>query len=237
MSIRKNKYPVVDLIPLNNVLVSTFDKSELYVLVDAIIGTNPGVIFYSTGGTGKEIIKILGELQATKHYISVEDFTKAPEMEGGLVKTLHPKIHAGLLAERGNPAHEEYLYRVMEEMTKTLGVYSDVFIGNLYPFEKVISKEDSTPEDARVNIDIGGPTMTMAAAKNWHSVAVITSPDQYPDFVHNLKMNGGKTSLQMRFQLAKEAMKLIGNYRSAISKYFQDVDYESAIQGLDIIPE
>ena len=102
MSIRENVYQVIDLIKPEHVLVSVFDKNGLEGLVRGILEVNPSAKFYSTGGTGKKIIEILGP-QSGKNYVSVEEFTGAPEMEGGLVKTLHPKIHAGLLAERGNP--------------------------------------------------------------------------------------------------------------------------------------
>ncbi|MEW6108172.1 MAG: hypothetical protein AB1632_03235 [Nitrospirota bacterium] len=231
MSIRENIYQVVDLIKPSHVLVSVFDKSGLDELVKGILEVNSDVKFYSTGGTGKKITEILGA-NASKNYTSVEDFTGAPEMEGGLVKTLHPKIHAGLLAERGNPAHEEYLYKTLAKMGGTPGVYFDVFVGNLYPFTSVISKEGTTPETARVNIDIGGPAMTMASAKNWHSIAVLTASSQYAGFMQSMKNNGGKISLEMRFNLARQAMKSIGEYRTAIGNYFSNLDYNKDIRPL-----
>lgn len=229
MSIRENAYKVIDLITPSHILVSVFDKDGLEELIREILKVNPEARFYSTGGTGKKITEILGA-NASRNYTSVEDFTGAPEMEGGLVKTLHPKIHAGLLAERGNPAHEEYLFRTLAQMGGSAGVYFDVFVGNLYPFTSVISKEGTTPETARVNIDIGGPAMTMASAKNWHSIAVLTSSSQYPDLISSLKANNGKISLEMRFILAKQAMKAIGEYRTAIGDYFSKLDYNRDIK-------
>ncbi len=234
MSIRENVYKVVDLIKPSNVLVSVFDKAGLEDLIGGLLEVNGEVKFYSTGGTGKKIIDILGG-NASKNYQSVEEYTGAPEMEGGLVKTLHPKIHAGLLAERGNPAHEKYLSRTMADMTGSAGVYFDAFVGNLYPFQSVIEKDDATPETARVNIDIGGPAMTMASAKNWHSIAVLTSPSQYAGFIRSVKDNGGKVSLETRFNLAQAAMKLVGEYRSAIGAYFSGLDYHGDVKAtLDI---
>lgn len=230
MSIRENVYKVPDLIRPSHVLVSVFDKSGLEDLVTGIKGVNPDVKFYSTGGTGKRIKEILGSA-AGGNYISVEDFTGAPEMEGGLVKTLHPKIHAGLLAERGNPAHEEYLYETLGKVTGSPGVYFDIFVGNLYPFSSVISKEGTTSETARVNIDIGGPAMTMASAKNWHSIAVLTSPSQYQGFIGAMKDSDGRIRLEQRFDLARQAMKLIGEYRSAIGDYFSGLDFKK-----DVLP-
>lgn len=229
MSIRENIYQVVDLIRPAHILVSVFDKNGLDDLVKGILETNSSARFYSTGGTGKKIIEILGP-NASGNYTSVEDFTGAPEMEGGLVKTLHPKIHAGLLAERGNPAHEEYLYKTLAAMGGSQGVYFDVFVGNLYPFTSVISKEGTTSETARVNIDIGGPAMTMASAKNWHSIAVLTSPSQYGDFISSLKSNKGMTGLEQRFRLAAEAMRSIGEYRTAIGNYFTSLDFKKSVE-------
>lgn len=235
MSIRENIHQVVNLIKPEHVLVSVFDKSGLEDLVRGILEVSPSAKFYSTGGTGKKIAEILGD-SASKNYISVEEFTGAPEMEGGLVKTLHPKIHAGLLAERGNPAHEEYLYKVLAGMGGRPGVYFDIFVGNLYPFTSVIAKEGTTSETARVNIDIGGPAMTMASAKNWHSIAVLTSTSQYAGFIGSLKKQNGRISLEQRFKLAAEAMQSIGEYRTAIGRYFSALDFGKDVRPfLDII--
>ncbi|MBI5102663.1 MAG: hypothetical protein HZB33_12645 [Nitrospirae bacterium] len=231
MSIRENEYKVIDLISPGHILVSVFDKSGLEGLVRGILEMNPSARFYSTGGTGKKIVEVLGG-NAPANYTSVEDFTGAPEMEGGLVKTLHPKIHAGLLAERGNPAHEEYLYKTLASLGGTSGVYFDVFVGNLYPFTSVVAKEGTTPETARVNIDIGGPAMTMASAKNWHSVAALTSPLQYDGFVADLKSHNGKISLARRFMLAQQAMKSIGEYRAAIGDYFSALEFDRDVRPL-----
>lgn len=231
MSIRENIYQVIDIIKPSNILVSVFDKNGLDGLVRGILEVNAGARFYSTGGTGKKITDILGA-DASRNYTSVEDFTGAPEMEGGLVKTLHPKIHAGLLAERGNPAHEEYLYKTLAGISGRPGVYFDVFVGNLYPFTSVISKEGTTPETARVNIDIGGPAMTMASAKNWHSIAVLTSSSQYEGFLQSLKDHNGHINLETRFNLAGQAMKSIGEYRTAIGHYFSALDYHKDVKPL-----
>jgi len=222
MSIRDNTFGVLDLIYPRHILVSVFDKKGLEILVGGILKANPEAIFYSTGGTGKKIREILGSWAET-NYMSVEEYTGAPEMEGGLVKTLHPKIYAGLLAERGNSEHEQYLQVEMAKFGKGLGAYFDVFVGNLYPFELVIyGPEGATPEKARGNIDIGGPGMTVAAAKNWLGVAVLTNPNQYPEFVAKL---AGGTTLKTRFELAQAALGLVGNYRQVIGTYFGKLDF------------
>jgi len=230
MSIRENIHQVIDLLKPEHILVSVFDKNGLEELVQGIVEVNAQARFYSTGGTGKKIIEILGAQSGGK-YVSVEDFTGAPEMEGGLVKTLHPKIHAGLLAERGNPAHEEYLYHTLAEMGGSPGVYFDIFVGNLYPFTSVVAEEGTTSETARVNIDIGGPAMTMASAKNWHSIAVLTATSQYAGFLQSLRNKNGKISLKQRFNLATQSMQSIGAYRTAIGNYFSALDF-----GKDVRP-
>ena len=235
MSIRENIHQVIDMIKPEHVLISVFDKGGLEDLVGGILEVSPAAKFYSTGGTGKKIAEILAD-NASKNYIPVEEFTGAPEMEGGLVKTLHPKIHAGLMAERGNPAHEEYLYKTLAQNGGMPGVYFDVFVGNLYPFTSVIAKEGTTSETARVNIDIGGPAMTMASAKNWHSIAALTSTSQYGGFIEALKKQNGRINLEQRFKLAAEAMQSIGEYRSAIGKYFSALDFGKDVRPfLDII--
>jgi phosphoribosylaminoimidazolecarboxamide formyltransferase / IMP cyclohydrolase len=231
MSIRENIHQVINLIRPQHILVSVFDKNGLDDLVTGILEINPDAKFYSTGGTGKKIIEIIG-VRSGGNYVSVEEFTGAPEMEGGLVKTLHPKIHAGLLAERNNPAHEKYLYEILARDGGRPGVYFDIFVGNLYPFTSVISQEGTTSETARVNIDIGGPAMTMAAAKNWHSIAVLTSTSQYAEFITSLKNQNGRISLQQRFKLAAQAMRSVGDYRTAIGNYFSALDFEKDVKPL-----
>jgi phosphoribosylaminoimidazolecarboxamide formyltransferase/IMP cyclohydrolase len=219
---RRNEHPVPRLIQPNNILLSVYDKKGLPELVQGIVRYNPEANFYSTGGTGSVVRDAIKDIGG--NYISVEDFTKCPEMEGGLVKTLHPKIHSGLLAERNNPAHRLFFQR-MAETTYTLGVYFDVLVGNLYPFQKITLDTKNDAEDARANIDIGGPTMMMAAAKNWHSVAVLSDPCQYAEFIEDL--NSGKgINAEKRFELAKFAMCQVGQYRRLIGEYFDSLDFD-----------
>jgi len=231
MSIRENVNRVMDRIAPAHVLVSVFDKTGLETLVRGLLRLNPALMFYSTGGTGKKISEILGP-EAAGNYMAVETFTGAPEMEGGLVKTLHPKIHAGLLAERGNAAHVEYLEKILPGPGEAKGVTFDLLVGNLYPFTEAIRREGATAETARVNIDIGGPTMIMAAAKNWPSVAALSAPSQYDAFLSELEAQGGATTARQRFGLAQRAFETIGKYRSAIADYFGGLDFEKDVSPL-----
>ena len=134
MSIRDAEGQIEGNIPVKNVLVSVSDKSGLEGFVKGLIEVNPDVRFMSTGGTYKKIDELLGE-SSEKHLIQVSDYTGFPEMEGGLVKTLHPKIHAGLLGERNNPEHQRYLKEDLDN-----GVYIDMVVVNLYPFKDIVAK-------------------------------------------------------------------------------------------------
>ena len=186
MTIRDLKGTVEDKIPVINVLVSVSDKTGLEELIPGLVKVQPDLVIMSTGGTYKTIKGILGS-SASKHLIEVAEYTESPEMEGGLVKTLHPKIHAGILGERNNPSHRAYL-----EAQRGGAVYIDMVVANLYPFQDVVSKiqaGEANPktgkpydvESARGNIDIGGPAMIRGAAKNFPSCAVVCNPADYAD--------------------------------------------------------
>ena len=213
MTIRDLKGKVNDRIPVENVLVSVFDKSGLGRLVPELIDVNPNTRFMSTGGTYRKIKEILGNSYGD-NIIEIADYTGFPEMEGGLVKTLHPKIHAGLLGERNNPEHQRYL---REELNG--GVFIDMAVVNLYPFIQVILKEGTTFEQARGNIDIGGPTMIRAAAKNFPSCAVVCAPSQYENIMEVIKNNNGSTTFDLRLQLAREAFETTAAYEKSIVRH------------------
>ncbi len=227
--IRTNKYAVPNLILPQHVLVSTFDKMNLDVLVEGVLSANPRAMFYSTGGTGRTLEDILGS-RAAQNYLSVEKFTGCPEMEGGLVKTLSPKIYAGLLAERGNPAHESFLANDMAEFGQGPGVYFDVFAGNLYPFNHMVQEEGGSAEVARCYIDIGGPGMTIAAAKNWHSVTVLPDPAVYTTLCDILQENNGRIPAASRFRFAVTAMRIVAKFRTDNYKHFQQLDFKRDVR-------
>ena len=156
-------------VKINHVLASVSDKKGLETLIPALVELNPDVVIYSTGGTYAAIKEILGDGCEGKNLVSVSDYTGQPEMQGGLVKTLDFKIYLGLLSETYNEAHKEDLGRVG-------AVALDMVIVNLYPFKQTVAQPDVTPEAARTNIDIGGPCMVRASAKNYLRVASVTDP-------------------------------------------------------------
>ncbi len=145
-------------VKIKHVLASVSDKTGLDVLVPGLVEANPEVMIYSTGGTYKAIKEILGEKAAT-NLTAVSAYTGQPEMQGGLVKTLDFKIYLGLLSETYNEAHQQ-------DLKRTDGVALDMVVVNLYPFTETVAREGVTPEEARTNIDIGGPCMVRASAKN-----------------------------------------------------------------------
>jgi phosphoribosylaminoimidazolecarboxamide formyltransferase/IMP cyclohydrolase len=200
-------------VPLRHALVSVSDKSGLERLIPGLLAVNPALRIYSTGGTFARIREILGP-RAGGVLTQVSDYTGQPETQGGLVKTLDFKIYLGLLTETYNPAHQDDLQR-------TGAVPIDMVVVNLYPFEKTIAAAATTVEQARGNIDIGGPCMIRAAAKNFIRVASVVDPADYPMLLDALKANGGATPLELRLDLAKKAFAHTARYDQAIAAYLE----------------
>ncbi len=205
-------------VKIQHVLASVSDKTGLEDLVPGLVAANPDVRIYSTGGTYRRISEILGEEASARHLVSVSDYTGQPEMQGGLVKTLDFKIYLGLLSETYNDAHVADLARVN-------GVPIDMVVVNLYPFRETVAQPDVTPEMARTNIDIGGPCMVRASAKNYLRVASVTDPSDYGSILSELRETGGTLSLQTRFELAKKAFAHTAEYDTAIASYLGARDF------------
>ena len=209
-----------DLVKVNHVLISVSDKSGLEDLVPGLLNMNPSLKIFSTGGTYARLKGILGD-SAAAHLTQVSDYTGQPETQGGLVKTLDFKIYLGLLTETYNTAHQQDLQR-------TSAVPIDMVVVNLYPFKETIAKEGVTSEMARGNIDIGGPCMIRAAAKNFLRVASVVDPADYSDILAELKNTSGSTSVKMRFKLARKAFAHTAVYDRTIAEYFTQVAPEDA---------
>jgi len=195
-------------------LISVSDKTGVVDLARSLHAL--GVTLLSTGGTAK----LLAEqgLPVTE----VAEVTGFPEMLDGRVKTLHPKVHGGLLARRDLPEH---MAALREHGIETI----DILVVNLYPFEATVAKAGCTLADAIENIDIGGPAMVRSAAKNWKDVAVLTDASQYAGVVEELKA-GGKLSDKTRFALSVAAFNRISNYDGAISDYLSSVEFDEAAE-------
>src|SRR5687768_7908 len=194
----------MDSIPLRRALISVSDKSGLAELAQAL--AEAGVQIFSTGGTRKFLVEQGIEVH------EVAAYTGFPEMMDGRVKTLHPKIFGGILARRDVP---EDLHSADEHGIKLF----DLVVVNLYPFEQTVAKPGVTPAESIENIDIGGPSLVRAAAKNHAFVAIATEPGQYGEILSELRAGGG-TALALRQRLAAAAYAHTAAYDAAISSWF-----------------
>ncbi len=216
-----------DRVSVKHVLISVSDKSGLETFVPRLLTANPQIKIFSTGGTYARLRDILGN-RADGCLTQVSDYTGQPETQGGLVKTLDFKIYLGLLTETYNAAHQADLQR-------TDGVPIDMVVVNLYPFKATIAKEGVTPEQARGNIDIGGPCMIRASAKNFIRVASVVDPGDYPTIADEMAAGNGSISLALRYRLACKAFAHTADYDTAIAGYlaataFVDVAKEFQLQ-------
>ncbi len=192
---------------IQRALISVWDKTGVADFARAL--REFGVELLSTGGTAK----LLREAGLAVRDIS--DFTGFPEMLDGRVKTLHPKVHGGLLHLRGNPEHEATV--------RKHGILPiDLVCVNLYPFEATVAKPGVTFEDAIENIDIGGPSMVRSAAKNMRSVTVVTDPADYPRVIECLRAHGGDTTEALRFELGRKAFARTATYDAAIAAWLAE---------------
>jgi phosphoribosylaminoimidazolecarboxamide formyltransferase / IMP cyclohydrolase len=207
-----------DGVRIRNVLASVSDKTGLDSFIPALVKLNPDLRIYSTGGTYTALRDLLGSA-AARHLVQVSDYTGQPEMQGGLVKTLDFKIYLGLLSETYNPAH-------VADLQRTQAVALDMVIVNLYPFAQTVAKPDATLEKARANIDIGGPCMVRAAAKNFLRVASVTDPADYRCLAAELAAAQGVMPLKTRFELARKAFAHTAAYDAAIAAYLGSRSYK-----------
>jgi len=200
-----------DRVKVRHVLISVSDKSGLEDFVPGLLDIHPGIRMFSTGCTFARIREILGA-DREQALTQVADYTGQPETQGGLVKTLDFKIYLGLLTETYNDSHQQDLIR-------TGAVPIDMVVVNLYPFTQTIAKSGVTVEEARGNIDIGGPCMIRASAKNYLRVASVVDPSDYGRILGDMNASGGATSLSLRFELARKAFAHTADYDRAIADF------------------
>ena len=189
---------------IKTALISVSDKKNLKPLLISLKKNNIKII--SSGGTYKEIKKL------KFHCLEVSEFTNSPEILEGRVKTLHPKIHAGILNKRNSKVH-------LKDLKNNNFENIDLVVVNFYPFEETL-KNTKNHKKIIENIDVGGPTMVRSAAKNYQDVTVITSSNQYEELIEELKKNKGSTSLKFREKLSRIAFTETAYYDSVISDYF-----------------
>ncbi|HOV77323.1 MAG TPA: bifunctional phosphoribosylaminoimidazolecarboxamide formyltransferase/IMP cyclohydrolase, partial [Sedimentisphaerales bacterium] len=191
-------------ITIKTALISVSDKTGVVDFAKAL--AQMGVKIISTGGTAKSLA------EAGIKVVAIDSITGFPEMMDGRVKTLHPKIHGGLLALRDKAEHVQAMHKHGIEPI-------DLVCANLYPFEQTVAKPGCTFEEAIENIDIGGPSMVRSAAKNHKFVTIVTSPGQYPKVVEQMRNNNGAVGGKLREDLARAAFALTASYDAAIAKY------------------
>ena len=196
---------------IRSALISVSDKSNLKPLLQVLKKNNIKLI--SSGGTFKSIKKLGFKC------LEVSDYTGFNEILGGRVKTLHPKIHAGILNKRNNKSH-------INDLKKNNFENIDLVIVNFYPFEKTLEKTNNHSKIIE-NIDVGGPTLVRAAAKNYNDVTIITSPKQYFYFIEEFKTNKGSTTLEFRKKMSQLAFSETAYYDSVIANYFNKISKDN----------
>ena len=192
---------------IKKALISVSDKRNLKNLLKVL--TRHKIELISSGGTYKEIKKLKFKC------LEVSEYTNSPEILGGRVKTLHPKIHAGILSKRNNKSHKR-------DLKKNNFHEIDLVIVNFYPFEETL-KQTNNHLKIIENIDVGGPTMVRAAAKNYNDVTVITSSNQYDELTSEIEENKGSTSFKFREKMSLEAFSETAYYDAVISNYFNKI--------------
>jgi len=192
---------------MNYALLSVSNKVGIVDFARSLV--DYGYTIISSGGT-HSVIAAEG-IPVTK----VSDYTGSPEILNGRVKTLHPKIHGGILAQRGNPVHD------MDRNANKIGLI-DIVAVNLYPFKETVAKPDVTMAEAIENIDIGGPSMVRSAAKNYRDVAVMTNPHQYGIYMDSIKGNISIKPETLREQFMIEAFRHTAEYDTTINRWMED---------------
>jgi len=194
---------------IERAIISVTDKTGISDFAKSLSKFEVEIL--STGGTARVLRE--NEISVT----DISDYTGFPEIMDGRVKTLHPKVHGGLLALRDNPEH---IKMMQKHDIKAIGLV----VVNLYQFEKTVAKQEVTLEEAIENIDIGGPSMLRSSAKNFKYVTVIIDPADYAVVLQEMESSGGQTTLSTRFRLAKKVFKLTHYYDGAISHYMEKIE-------------
>jgi len=194
-------------VKINRAIISCYEKQGLKEFVSELVKLNLDIKIFSSSGTYKEL-----ESVAKNNLVEISEYVGFKEMPAGLVKTLHPKIHSGILAELDDEEQKKYLE------DNEIEVF-DLVVVNLYPFEKVVA-EGKSPEEARKNIDIGGVSLLEAASKNFLRVAAVSNPEDYMQLIDVLKKNDCSSDLKTRLELAKKAMARVQHYLTEINNYF-----------------
>lgn len=196
---------------MKRALLSLTDKSGIAAFAAGLAAENIEIL--STGGTARKL------RESGIAVVDVSDFTGFPEMLDGRVKTLHPRVHGGILHQRAN---REHVQQCLEHGLQPI----DLVAVNLYAFEKTVADPNCSLADAIENIDIGGPTLLRAAAKNFHDVTVVVDPDDYEQVLSEIRTHGN-TTLTTRFRLAGKVFTLTSRYDTAIAHWLNGIEVET----------
>ena len=195
-------------VAIKNALISCHDKTGLKYFAAELVKINPQIRIYCSSGTYNE----LGKAVDVKNLVEVSDYTGTKEMPSGLVKTLHPKVHSGILSDLDDEQQQKYLESIN-------AVAFDLVVVNLYPFSA--AAEEGSIEKARTNMDIGGVSLIEAASKNFLRVTVVVSPVDYERLLEMMRGNNGSVDMETRLVMAKTALGYLSAYIEGISSYYE----------------
>lgn len=202
-----------DLVYVRNALVSVADKSGLEPFIRELWELIPDVTIYSTGGTCTMLRELARKANRSEDCVrSISSYTGQPEMQGGLVKTLDYRVYLGLLSEQFNEDHQT-------DLRRTGSIPFDMTVCSFYPFEATAGTGNATLEDLRTNVDIGGPTMVRASAKNFLRVLTLCRPPDYRSVLDTLGTHRGATTLGFRLAMATKAFRYTADYEAAIADH------------------
>lgn len=208
-----------DLVRVRNAIVSTADKRGLAEFAVRLVEINPQVRFYATGGTYSVVREALGA-KAAQRVVEMNRYTTQPVTHAGLARTIDFKIYIGLLADPFNHVH-------VLDVSSAGAAFFDMVISNVHLHSNLAAAGEPNVEEARSNIDIGGPGMIRAGVRNFLRVAVVSDPDDYGRVLDHLKDHGGATSLEMRLDLARKAFRLLSRNDAAIADYLDRLDIDA----------
>lgn len=203
---------VADRVPIRTALISVADKTGLSEFVTELWNEIPDLVIFSTGGTFSLLDELARSRKVQPQVRTISSYTGQPEMQGGLVKTLDYRVYLALLSEQFNPDHQA-------DLKRTGSIPFDLTICSFYPFEVTAADPQATLEDLRTHIDIGGPTMLRASAKNYLRVLPICDASDYPAVLETLRSGEGSTPLEFRLRMALKAFKYTAQYDGAIAHH------------------
>ena len=221
---------VKDRVPVKHAFITLFNKTGSETLVEELFEICPGLIVFSSGGTYAYLKKHFTGTKRVSQLVDVSDYTGMPETDGGLVKTLHHKMFLGYLTETFSELHNA-------DLKRENAVPIDLVIVDLYPFDKVVSNPESSIEQCRGNIDVGGPSALRAAAKNFLRVMTVPkySPKGYAELLANLRNLNGNTDISNRIRGFQETFSVLAQYDSEVAQFANSVSLENFKEVYDIM--